>query len=218
MGFKLTLNKSNISQFKSTCYPLSGSLSGSPQLQRMDQNQLKSVSDDPIQREIEKLDETNKKQEWRIQNLEAKAVQNINLYFVFQAVILASSSAANYRNWWIPATLSVLAATHNLFTFCAAMYKVVKSREELDQNMVDLAFMKVYQMTKAQINQVLPGTPLNHRRGEIVRPMPSSARRWRRRLLLCFSVGLFIGFSSVVMYGCHTLLRHPGDRKCVNGC
>lgn len=208
------MNKSNISQSKSTCYPLSGS----SQLQRMDQNQLRSVSDDPIQREIEKLDETNKKQEWRIQILEAKAVQNINLYFVFQAVILASSSTANCHNWWIPAILSVLTATYNLFTFCASMNKVVKSREELDQNTVDLAFMKVYQMTKAQINQVLPGTPLNHQRGEIVRPMPSSARRWRRRLLVCFSVGLFIGFSSVVMYGCYTRSCLPGDGKRVKGC
>ncbi|KAL2524983.1 Uncharacterized protein Adt_10037 [Abeliophyllum distichum] len=183
----------------------------------MDQNQVRNTSEDQIQREIEKLDETNKKQEWRIQNLEAKTVQNINLYFVFQAVILASTAASssdNCRNWWIPVTLSFLAAGHNLFTFCATMYKVVKSREDLDQNMVDLEFMKVYQMTKAQINQVLPGTPLNHRGGEIVLPN-GSARSWRRRLLVYFFVGLFIGFSSVVMYGCHTLLCHPGDRKCV---
>ncbi|KAL2547646.1 uncharacterized protein Fot_09176 [Forsythia ovata] len=143
----------------------------------------------------------------------------LNQLLLFKIILAstAASSAANCRNGWILVTLSLLAAAHNLFTFCASMYKVVKSREELDQNMVDLAFMKLYQMTKAQINQVLPGTPLNHRGGEIVRPN-GSARRWRRRLLVCFSVGLFIGFSSVVMYGCHTLLCRPGDRKCVKVC
>lgn len=151
------------------------------------------------EREMERLDESIKRQEQRIRKQEAKAVQNLNLYFIFQAIILGSSSLANSgsscHNWWIPIALSLLAAVANLVSLWAETSTILKWREELDQNTSDLAFMKV------------------HRGGEIVRP--KAEKKWKRRLVASLSMGLFASFTAVVMYGCHRILCHP---KCVNLC
>lgn len=187
----------------------------------MNQSQGNCTSEDRIQREIDKLDKTNKKQKQRVRNLETKAVQNINLYFIFQAVILASitvASSTSCHDWWIPFTLSLVAAITNLLNFLATMSKVLKSREELDQHLSDIAFMKMYQITRDQLNQVLPGTPLNHQGCEIIRPKAGFVKRWKHRVVVYSSIALFIGFSAVVMYGCRSILCHPSSRKCVKLC
>ncbi|KAH6761008.1 hypothetical protein C2S51_017957 [Perilla frutescens var. frutescens] len=188
----------------------------------MNRSEGDSYSGDLVQREIDRLDERNKKQEHRIRNLETKAVQNVNLYFIFQAVILASTTLASSNschNWWIPVALSLLAAITNFLSFSSDMSKILKSREELDQNLSDLAFTKLYQLTRDELNQVLPGAPFNHQGGEIVRPKGGSLKKkWKRHLVVYLSIALFAAFTSVVMYGCHRILCHPGDRKCVKLC
>ncbi|KAK4389226.1 hypothetical protein Sango_2259600 [Sesamum angolense] len=187
----------------------------------MNQSQGNSSSEDQIQREIDKLDQTNKKQEQRIRNLETKAVHNVNLYFIFQAVILASTTVAtttSCHDWWIPFTLSLVAAITNLLSFLGTISKVLKSREELDQKLSDIAFMKMYQITRDQLGQVLPGTPLTHQGSEIVRPKAGLAKRWKRRVVVYASIALFVGFSAVVMYGCRSILCRPSSRKCVKLC
>ncbi|CAL5442635.1 unnamed protein product [Camellia sinensis] len=196
----------------------------------MNQPPENHVAEVLIQREIEKLDEMNKKQEQRIRNLETKSIQVINLYFVFQGVILlvlsssSSTSSASVatsslkcHNWWIPFSLSLLATTLNLFAVFDNMSKILKSREELDQAVADLSIMRLYGMNRDQVSQVLPGTPLNQPRvgaslrrqvSEVVRPKTGSVRRWKRRLRACLFIGLFVGFSGVVMYGCYTIPCH----------
>lgn len=198
----------------------------------MDGEIVNSIPEDPIQREIDQLDESNKKEVQNIRKMEARAAQNLNLYFIFQAVILASvtsgASSPRCHRWWIPFTLSFLVAVQNLFTFASAMYKVVKSREELDQDTLDLAFIKKYRVTRAQLNQVLPGAPFDqlqhgsqvakHGNDQGFRPKPGSISRWKRRLLAYSSVALFVGFSVAIMYGCYILLCHSNGEKCVKVC
>lgn len=154
------------------------------------------------EREMERVAESIKRQEQRIRKQEAKAVQNLNLYFIFQAIILGSSSLANScHNWWIPIALSLLAAVANLVSLWAETSKILKWREEVDQNTSDLAFMKVHRLISG------------HQGGEIVRP--KAEKKWKRRLVASLSMGLFASFSAIVMYGCHRILCHP---KCVNLC
>lgn len=197
----------------------------------MDGEMVNDNPEDPIQREIDQLDESNKKTEQNIRKLEARAAQNVNLYFIFQAVILASiTSASSLRchHWWLPLTLSLLVAVQNLFTFVSAMYKIVKSKEELDQDTLDLAFIKLYRIERAQLNQVLPGTPFDQLQGgsqvakqgnnQSFRPKPGLFSRCKRRLLVCSSVALFVGFSVAIMYGCYSLLCRSNGEKCVKGC
>lgn len=171
--------------------------------------------------EIEREEEINKKQEHRIRNLEAKAVQNVNLYFIFQAVILASttlSSSTSCRNSWIPIALSLVAAVTNFLSFFAGLSKILKSREELDQSLSDLAFIKLHKLRREQINQATPGAAFNHLGGEIVRPDAGSFKKRRRHVVAYVCIGLFGGFSGMVMYGCHRILCHPGETKCVKLC
>ncbi|KAL3652742.1 hypothetical protein CASFOL_002423 [Castilleja foliolosa] len=183
----------------------------------MSQIQDDITSEDRIQTEIDKLDNANKKQEQSIRNLVSRAIQNLNLYFIFQAVILASTttSAATCRHWWVPFVLSLLAAATNLLGFLDALSKVMKLGQELDQSLLDLAFMKVYPITRDQLRRVLPGSPLTHQGREIVRP---KVRNWKLWSVIFLAVGLFVGFSGVVMYGCRRILCHPGERKCVKLC
>ncbi|KAL8064073.1 hypothetical protein ABFS82_01G066900 [Erythranthe guttata] len=177
-----------------------------------------SALEEPNRRETDKLDESNKKQEQRIRNLETKAIQNVNLYFIFQAVVLlasttaaASSSttaAATCRRWWIPFTLSLLAAITNFLSLSTTVSAVLKSREELDQNLSDLASMKSNQTRR---DPVSPGDiPQNIPGGDhqiIVRPKADNfINKWKRRSVVYFLVGLFVGFSAVVMYGCYNIL------------
>ncbi|KAL7159995.1 hypothetical protein ABFS83_01G064900 [Erythranthe nasuta] len=168
-----------------------------------------SALEEPNRREADKLDESNKKQEQRIINLETKAIQNVNLYFIFQAVVLlasttaaASSSSttatATCRRWWIPFTLSLLAAITNFLSLSTTVSAVLKSRKELDQNLSDLASMKSNQITRD------PNSP-----GNIPQNIPKAdnfINKWKRRLVVYFLVGLFVGFSAVVMYGCYNIL------------
>lgn len=187
----------------------------------MNQCEGNSSSHDQIQKEIHKVDEANKKQEQRTRILETKAVQNVNLYFIFQAVILASASASTAGAsstscrpwWWIPFTLSLLAAIINFLSFSATMSKVLKSRQELDQNLSDLKLMKSNQITRDKLNQAPPGAMLSHEGRELLRPKAGRMMRWKRCLVVYLSVGLFVGFSAIVIYGCYNILCHPGDRK-----
>ena len=80
-------------------------------------------------------------------------------YFVFQGVVFTSTSSAFKlcHSCWIPLSLSLLAATLNLFAIIDNAPKILNSREELDQNKADLALMRLHGMTRAQIiSQVLP--------------------------------------------------------------
>lgn len=187
------------------------------------QNTVNDLREDPIQKEIEKLDAANRKQEERVRNLETRAIQNVNLYFVFQAVILASTTMASApncrRQWWIQFVVSLLAAIPNFFNFWTSMFNALKEREELDQNLVDAEFIELNRMTRAEINKVLPGDVINQVGNGIVRPKASSAKRWKRRLQVYSFMGLFVGFTAVIMSGCYTILCHSGDdRKCVKLC
>ena len=89
--------------------------------------------------ERDKLDETNIKQEERIQNLETKTIQ-------LTSTTPASSLKCHY--WWIPFVLSVLAALLKLFAFTGAISKVLKSKEEFDQNLADLVGFTVLSASK----------------------------------------------------------------------
>ncbi|GER33027.1 protein kinase C-like zinc finger protein [Striga asiatica] len=161
------------------------------------------------QREIDKLVSANKLQEHNIRDQEIKAIHNVNLYFIFQAVILGSitaSSTATCRQWWVPFSLSLMAALTNLLGLCGAISRVLKSRDELDQSLSDVGFMKLYPITKEQLAQVMPGSPLSHEGKEIVRPKICGLRRWTRLFVAYLLIGLFVGFSGVVMYGCRMML------------
>ncbi|CAA0812121.1 Unknown protein [Striga hermonthica] len=187
--------------------------------QRLDSNS--TTLEARNRKEIDKLVSANELQEHNIRNQETKVVHNVNLYFIFQAVVLASitaSSTATCRQWWVPFTLSLMAAVTNLLGLCGAVSRVLKSRDELDQSLSDVGFMKLYPITKEQLAQVMPGSPLSHEGKEIVRPKACGLRRWRRCFVAYFVIGLFVGFSGVVMYGCRRMLCNRGDGKCVKLC
>ncbi|PON43871.1 hypothetical protein PanWU01x14_270800 [Parasponia andersonii] len=92
------------------------------------------------EKEVEELKEINKKQEKRISNLESKALQDMNRYFVVQGVILSSISASTFKcqNWWIPFVLSLLTGFLNSVNLYRNTDEFLKCSEELDQNMADL--------------------------------------------------------------------------------
>ncbi|PON97730.1 hypothetical protein TorRG33x02_063200, partial [Trema orientale] len=97
-------------------------------------------SESSTEKEIEELKEINKKQEKRISNLESKALQDMNRYFVVQGVILSSISASTFKceNWWIPFVLSLLTGFLNSVNLYRNTDEFLKCSEELDQNMADL--------------------------------------------------------------------------------
>ncbi|KAL0015910.1 hypothetical protein SO802_002979 [Lithocarpus litseifolius] len=174
-------------------------------------DQLPGNNNNPDQSEIEKLIQINEKQEKRIQALEAKAFQLTNLYFVFQGVILSTSASARSikcHHWWIPFVLSLLAAILNLFAFYFTIEKILSCREHFDQNSVDLDVLRSNQgVTMAEVVQVPPGEPLNREGVELFRrARPDQCKKWWRRVLAYASIGLSLGFSGVVLYGCHALL------------
>ncbi|CAI9094212.1 OLC1v1029906C1 [Oldenlandia corymbosa var. corymbosa] len=182
-----------------------------------------------IQRDINQLDESIREQEQRIRKLETKAAQNVNLYFIFQAVILTSTATATSltcHHWWIPFILSLLAAVQNFFAFGRTMIRVLKLREKLEQDSLDLSFMKLHRIRKDQVNQVLPGANFDQfqdvssakRGNEIRRPKAGSFQKWRGHLLTYCPLVLLVLFSGLVMYGCHILLCHNNGGKCVKLC
>ena len=157
----------------------------------------------PDQSEIEKLTKINEKQEKRIRALEAKALQLTNLYFVFQGVILstcASARSIKCHHWWIPFVLSLLAAILNLFAFYFTVDKILSCREHFDQNSVHLGDLK------ARSEQNPPGDSLRPES-----PDPCK-KRWRR-VLAYASIGLSLGFSGVVLYGCHAILCYKRSNE-----
>ncbi|KAL3499281.1 hypothetical protein ACH5RR_038374 [Cinchona calisaya] len=182
-----------------------------------------NIPEDPIQREIDQLDESNKKKEQTIRKLETRTAQTVNLYFIFQAVILASitsSTSLSCHHWWLPFTISLLAAVLNFFAFVCTAFKVLKSREELDQDTLDLSFIKLYRITRAQVNQVLPGTEVAKQGNDevICRPKVGLFQKCKRSFLVYSSLALFVGFSLVIMYACHILLCHSNGGNCVKVC
>ena len=173
------------------------------------QDQLPGNNNNPDQSEM-KLIQINEKQEKRIQALEAKALQLTNLYFVFQGVILSTSASARSikcHHWWIPFVLSLLAAILNLFAFYFTIKKIVRCREHFDQNLVDLEVLKSNPgVTMAEVVRVPPGGQLNREGVQLFRAKPDPCKKWWRWVLASASIGLSLGFSGVVLYGCHALL------------
>ena len=173
-------------------------------------DQLPGSNNNPDQSEIKKLKQINEKQEKWIQALEAKALQLTNLYFVFQGVILSTSATARSikcHHWWIPFVLSLLAAIPNLFAFYFTIEKILSCIEHFDQNSVDLDVMRSNEgVTMAEVVQVLPGGQLNREGVQLFRAKPDPCKKWWCRVLAYASIGLSLGFSGVVLYGCHALL------------
>lgn len=155
---------------------------------------------------IQNLDEINRRQEDRIHNLETKAIQLANLYFVFQGVILSAvfspASSLRCRQWWIPFSLSLLAAALNLFAFAATVLAYLRCAEALDQNMEDLA-------SASAAVRVLDSPTIRRT------TKPDRFRRARRRVFAVLGVAIFVGFSGIVLFGCRVLLcpSSSGDRN-----
>ena len=109
--------------------------------------------------ETEKQEERIKKTEERIKKLETKSIQTLNLYFIFQAIILTStttkSPSLNCNKWWVPFSLSLLASVLNLFALLGILSNTWRAREKLDQHKAYLELIKVYRFTRAQVSQVL---------------------------------------------------------------
>ncbi|KAG2680998.1 hypothetical protein I3843_11G124500 [Carya illinoinensis] len=154
----------------------------------------RNISSDQVQKDIDELDGINQKQEERIHKLEAKALQLTNLYFVFQGVILSSISAKHHvecHHWYVPFILSLIAALLNMVSLVGTLNKYLRYKEELDQNHEDIRKMKRDRITRAQINN---------------RTKPDLYKQWKRRVFSYAGVILFVGFSGVILYGCHALL------------
>ncbi|KAF5460600.1 hypothetical protein F2P56_020459, partial [Juglans regia] len=173
----------------------------------------KNISSE-VQNDIEKLEAINQKQEERIHNIEAKALQLTNLYFVFQGVILSSISIATpakCHHWLIPFFLSLLAALLNLVALIGTVSLFLRYSEELDQNYEDLRVMRLRGLTRAQIEEVDPGRPL---RGSVVedgmepvfRQKPDAYKNRKRKVFSFAGICFFLGFSIVILYGCRALL------------
>ena len=152
--------------------------------------------DDHVQKDVKELEEINKKQEERIRNLETKALQLTNLYFVFQGVILSTiaTKSLNCHRSWIPFVLSLIAAILNTAALCHTIWVFVKCSEQHDQNLEDLMVMVQKKLTRAEFKQ------------QKVRQKPDPIAQFIRRAFSIISVALFVGFSSVILYGCFAIL------------
>ncbi|GAA0146705.1 hypothetical protein LIER_06595 [Lithospermum erythrorhizon] len=178
------------------------------------QSGTNTCSQGALLQEFIEQEQSCKKHEERIRNLEMKAVQNVNIFFVFQAVILGSTSKSGStlkcQHWWIPFVLSLLASIFNLIAFSEAMFQVLKSRTEVEQSLADLALMKMYSMPKASLTQVLPGTPLaeatSSSGGSVVRRKPELSKMVKLHLMVYLSILSFLGFSGIIMYGTRLIL------------
>ncbi|KAG2677141.1 hypothetical protein I3760_12G084900 [Carya illinoinensis] len=166
-----------------------------------------------VQNDIKNLEAINQKQEERIHNIEAKALQLTNLYFVFQGVILSSISSASpakCHNWLIPFFLSLVAALLNLVALFGTVTLFLRYSEELDQNYEDLRVMRVRRLTRAQIEEVDPGSPLlgvvEDGMKPVFRQNPDAYKKLMRRVYSFAGIGFFLGFSVVILYGCRALL------------
>ncbi|KAE8055425.1 hypothetical protein FH972_012265 [Carpinus fangiana] len=177
---------------------------------------------------IEKLEAINKKQEEQIQNLETKAIQLTNLYFVFQGVILSSISSASpvkCHNWWIPFCLSLIAALLNLVSVFGTIRYFLKCSEELDQNYEDAHQESVRQRMLDTIvhanGHVQFQSSQSEQEGDGNGPKPDPVKQRKRRVLCYAAMGLLLGFSCIILYGCKALLCDcdctPKD-KCVKLC
>jgi hypothetical protein len=173
---------------------------------------------------LEKLEAIKKKQEEQIQNLETKAIQLTNLYFVFQGVVLSSISSASpvkCHNWWIPFCLSLIAALLNFISIFGTIRYFLKCSEELDQIYEDVNHERMLRQGRTngdggrQVNgHVQRQSSQSEQEGD--RPKPDPVKQWTRRVLCYAAMGLLLGFSCIILYGCRALLCDctPKD-KCV---
>ncbi|KAE8055424.1 hypothetical protein FH972_012264 [Carpinus fangiana] len=181
---------------------------------------LQSSNNSEVQTDIEKLHDINKKQEEQIQSLETKVIHLTNLYFVFQGVILSSISSASpvkCRKSWIPFCLSLIAAFLNLVSVFGTITYFLRCSEELDQNYEDIQTMRSSGMTRAQVNAVEPGSSSSKEEG-ITRPRADPFEQWKRKLFCYAAMGLLLGFSGIILYGCRALLCDTTNDKCVKLC
>lgn len=143
------------------------------------------------------LEGINDRQEKRVQYLESNVYVLATFYLVFQGVVLTAvsqSSSLKCHRWWIPFTLSLLAALINGFALTNRIVKYVRTKNELDKNRIDLENMK---------RRIHAGTSTLNQLGK---PKVEASKLLQRYLYVAMIVLALIGFTITMLVACHQIL------------
>lgn len=95
---------------------------------------------DELEKEREKLTNINARQESRIDRLQSKVNQLIGFYLVFQGVILTAIAQGSFlrcHNWWLPFSLSFIAAVAIILMVLHILLMRARCKLELEINRVE---------------------------------------------------------------------------------
>ncbi|KAL0330268.1 UNVERIFIED_CONTAM: hypothetical protein Sradi_5013500 [Sesamum radiatum] len=177
-------------------------------------NNQQENADDNRQERFKELKKLLGQQESRIQNLQATAFQLANYYFVFQGVVLAAISnttSLTCSDSWFIFTLSLFAATLNIFALFSIGSKYVRAMDLHDQTWFEynytarmlstrprpLEFTGVFSPGENDQNLQQEPRVLN----EINGPWRDGFSVGRRYAVLSACMLFFIGFTAVTLSG-----------------
>ncbi|PIN13563.1 hypothetical protein CDL12_13798 [Handroanthus impetiginosus] len=152
-----------------------------------------------IQERFKELQKLIGEQESRIQNLQSSSFQLANYYFVFQGVILAAISnttSLTCKDAWYIFTLSLLAATLNIFALFSIGTKYIRAMNLHDQTWSE--YNSVASLVSAR-NQNR-AEPLEFGNDDNRNQRDSFSQR-RRYVVLAACMFLFLAFAGVTLSG-----------------
>lgn len=172
--------------------------------------------------ELERLREDRKevrlivqKQEGRVQGLETKVLTLINIYIVFQGVIItviSQASTLNCNSWWVPFSLSLFAFLIDAIAFAHTIIQYHRTSKDLEvqRTRVEDLSRRIVQRENGNQNQGQPDQPIHENndpvnRNQLEARLDNTQFLWRKIFLFLTAV-LLLAFSVVVLVSCPVIL------------
>jgi uncharacterized integral membrane protein len=180
-----------------------------------------SAAADSLHKEREALTHINERQENRIEKQQSKINKLIGLYLMFQGVILTSVAQGSFlhcHNWWLPFTLSAIAAAAIIMAVLHMLLKISLLKIELDKNrrhgeQLDRLILR----QKQQLPSFAMEDASNHSHWSFhhqqhdadLQPLSCGDCLYRASYPVIVLIMLIL-FTVFILIGCHRILCFPG--------
>lgn len=177
----------------------------SPEVVVQDDGSLKE-----LEKEHENLTNINVRQENRIESLQSKVYELIGFYLVFQGVVLTSvaqGSLLRCHNWWLPFSLSAIAAVAITLAMLHMLLKLSRFSLELKINRLEAEKLqhKIFAKRRPARSMRIEQQP-----AESAAHFDNWESKLRRSVYPTVVVLTLLTFTTFVLIACKRVLCSPG--------
>lgn len=172
----------------------------------MQQDSLKE-----LEKEHENLTNINVRQENRIESLQSKVYDLVGFYLVFQGVILTAVAQGSFlrcHNWWLPFSLSAIAAVAITLAMLHMLLKLSRCKLELEINRLEAEKLqhKIFTKRRPPRSMRIEQQPALDRAAHF----DNWESKLRRSIYPTIVMLTLLTFTTFILIACRRVLCSPG--------